>query len=136
MATLNIRKVLSLPQAFESNTIYLVKGSAAGVSKIYISDNTGSAISEVDTSDKALAATISVSTTAPDLGTTTSPFWWDPTRAILFIRYTNESQTSWVQASPNVEVPEFAGTGGLFGTADTMARSDHQHDHLVIDGDW
>lgn len=136
MATFNFKKLLALPQSYAGNTLYVIKGADPNTAKIYVSDNTGSSISEVDTSSNALKGVVISSPTAPNLATTKAPMWWDSDRAILFVRYNDGTGEQWVQASPNLAIPEFAGTGGLYGIATTMARSDHQHDHLVIEADW
>lgn len=135
MATSTIFKVNTLPLVFQPNAVYAV---ADGVDrfKFYMANSAGDAVRRVDQTQEVLDQVVAVSDTAPDLSTSKARFWFDSSRGLLFVRYENDDNPIWVEAQTSAQLPEFAGTGGLFGVADTMARSDHQHDHLVIEADW
>lgn len=135
MATTVINKVNALPGVLVANAIYAVADGADRF-KFYMADSTGTSTRRVDQSQEVLDQVVAVSETAPDLTTSKARFWFDSTRGILFVRYENAGNPIWVEAQSAAQIPEFAGTGGLFGTADTVARGDHQHDHLVIEADW
>lgn len=136
MAILNVKKLSVLPESYEASTLYLIKGSGQNDLKIYLSSADGTEIRTVDQSAEIFSDMMVISETTPDLNEVRALFWWDPSRAILFIRYTSDTLQYWVQSSPAISIPEFAGHGDLYGEADTVARSDHQHDHLVIVANW
>lgn len=135
MATTVINKVSALPGVLVANAMYAVADGPDRF-KFYMADNTGTTARRVDQTQEVLDQVVAVSETAPDLAVSKARFWLDSSRGILFVRYENAGNPIWMEAQSSAQLPEFAGTGGLFGTADTVARGDHQHDHLVIEADW
>lgn len=135
MATTVIHKVSALPGVLVANAMYAVADGPDRF-KFYIADNTGAAARRVDQTQEVLDQVVAISDTAPNLTTSKARFWLNSTTGVLYIRYDNAGNPIWMEAQSSAQIPEFAGTGGLYGVADTVARSDHEHDHLVIEADW
>lgn len=127
MSALIVKKVNALPLVYTPNTLYLVKTEIAGIMEMFLSNNTGDNVLHLSTSNDVLESSVLFSTTAPSVDTP-SKFWWKSDSASLFVLYNDGSSKHWVEASPSIAVPEFDGNG----TANTMARSDHWHDSIVL----
>lgn len=123
---MQIKKVVSVPQPdgqgkYLPETLYFVR--SGGRIEIYLTSSDGSSISHVPTQAEILSSTIAYSDTPPALPNDTL-FWMKTDFMTLYVQYNDGQSTQWVEAIPSHHVPEFAGSG----TADTMARSDHNHD--------
>lgn len=127
MSSLTFKKVNALPLTYTPSTMYMVKTARPGIAEIFISDNTGTSVMHLSTSEDILQESVLFSVTAPSTDTT-SKFWWKTDTGALFVLYDDGTDVNWVEASPSIAVPEFDGNG----TANTMARSDHWHDSLVL----
>ena len=123
MSNLSIVKVNVLPETYVANTIYFVKSATASLTEIYISDSTGTSVRHVANQADAVSAVIHYGETAPAAGTLYK-LWWNTAELVLYVKHTDGTNELWVENTPNVAIPDFAGTG----TANTMARSDHNHD--------
>jgi len=126
MTVFSIARVNALPALTEANKLYFVKGEGE-LMDIYLSNADGSAILHVHSQTDTLDRVVIFSPTPPALPTM-EPMWWDTTEATLYVQYSDGTSTAWVEAMPSIVVPEFAGTG----TANTMARSDHNHDETYV----
>jgi len=125
---LKIVRVLTLPEEIQPNTIYLVRNpDDSALFDLYASDTEGLTIRHIATKKEIISSVVIYSPTAPDLPTPV-PFWWNTTDGSLNIQYTVDEETIWVEAAPSILVPDFAGTG----EANTMARSDHNHDTVYV----
>jgi hypothetical protein len=121
---LKIVRVSALPEVVTPNTIYLLRNADdASLFDLYASDSTGQAVRHIATKSESVASVIIYSPTPPALPNPVR-FWWNTADASLNVQYENEGTTVWVEAMPSIAVPDFDGTG----TANTMARSDHDHD--------
>lgn len=134
MATAKLYKVAALPQTLEANAVYFVK-NATGFD-LYIANLAGTAAAKLDIADEVTANLVTTAAVAPDPATSPAVMWWDSSTGALFVKYESNGVKTWVEAQPSQPIPQFGGTGGDFGTADTMARSDHGHSSLVIEADW
>lgn len=125
MANLTISRVNALPTTIASNTMYLVKNATTGLLDIYVAGNDPTKIQHVASQQETLSSVMLTADVAPDLAVP-QMFWFDSSVGTLFVKYydTAASAWHWVEAMPTIAVPEFAGTG----VANTMARSDHNHD--------
>ncbi len=132
--TAKLFKVAALPQTLEPNGIYFVK-NATGFD-LYVADKTGASTSKLDIADEVTANLVATAPTAPDPETSPAVMWWDSSSGTLFVKYESNGVKTWVEAQPTQPIPQFGATGGLNGVADTMARSDHEHNHLVVEADW
>lgn len=121
-----LKKVLALPATLAANTIYFVPGSRTGLLDIYVSDSAGD-VAYRTTSTSDVDSIYSTAEVAPAISGH-EMFWWDPTSGSLMVKYNDGTSTNWIEASPAVAIPAFAGTG----VSDTMARSDHTHDSIVL----
>ena len=132
MTSLIVKRVNALPMVYSANTLYLVKTSRPGIMEMYLSNAAADSVFHLSTADDVLQESVLFSNTAPSIDTT-SKLWWKTDTATLFVLYDDGDSKNWVEASPNIAVPEFDGNG----VADTMARSDHWHDSLVLQGaEW
>lgn len=134
MSNFSIKKVNVLPEQFEANTLYLVAVDETEVS-MYVSSMDGTSVRGLPQGIKA-SDIMSFAQQAPDPATSEEPFWFDPIKGTLFVRYEANGNYSWVEANPSAVVPQFGESGGLFGESDKMARLDHAHDSLVVASDW
>lgn len=136
MSNFSIKKVNILPQQFDPNTLYMVASATDSTEvSLYVSSLDGSSIRGLPQGVKA-SDILSMAQQAPDAATAKEPFWFDPAKGTLFVRYEANGVYSWVEASPSAVVPQFGESGGLFGESDKMARLDHAHDSLVVASDW
>lgn len=136
MADFSIKKVLALPVQFEPNTLYIVASAEqTDEADLFISSMDGSSVRGLPKGVKA-SDILSMTETAPDPATAKEPFWFDPVKGTLFVRYQANDVYSWVEANPSAVIPEFGESGGLFGESEKMARLDHAHDSLVVAADW
>lgn len=136
MATAKIHKVLALPGVLEANAIYMIPQADPDTFLLYAANSAGTAVKQLGVSGEVLAGVIVTSPTAPDPATSDAMFWWDSGSGSLFVKYVSNGEPAWVEAQPTAIVPQFEGSGGLFGVKDTMARSDHSHESIVIDAEW
>lgn len=123
---MKIKKVSSIPVPgqdgkYEAETLYFVR--TGGRLEIHLTSSDGASISHVQTQKEVLGAVIAYQDTPPALPNET-PFWMDTTNFTLHTQYDDGQTVQWVEAMPSFVPPEFAGTG----EANTMARSDHNHD--------
>lgn len=127
---LDIKLLSALPDVAERapSTLYLIPEGQTGL-RVYLTDkdNTVTRESSSRTETIALIAEYGqpiTASVAPDPATAKSKFWLDDENLILYVLYDDGTTKAWVEAMSSVAIPEFAGTG----SADTMARSDHNHD--------
>ncbi len=114
------------------STLYLVKGATAGRLKIYVSDSLGENLLEASNDEDIFSSYITVTGTAPALPHSRQ-LWWNTVNGVLYVQYNDGSTVHWVEAINSVKVPEFAGNG----VANTMSRSDHWHEGVVLSkSDW
>lgn len=130
--SLNIKKVNAVPVVdgsgkYPVDTLFFVASQTAGLVDIYLSSSDGAELKHVSTQDETISKAIIFSETAPALPST-SKFWFDEVTFTLYVQYNDGVSAQWVEAIPSYVVPEFAGTG----TANTMARSDHNHDTTYL----
>lgn len=123
---MKIKKVVAVPQPdgqglYAAETLYFVR--KGGRLELWLTAADGSSISHIPTAAEVLDSTIAYSDLPPALPNET-PFWMNTTTFVLYVQYDDGRSVQWVEAIPSHHIPEFAGTG----TADTMARSDHNHD--------
>jgi hypothetical protein len=124
---MQIKKVTSVPQPdagtgkYLANTLYFVR--TGGRLELHLTSSDGSSISHIPTQADILSSTVAYQDTAPALPNEI-PFWMNTTTFTLYVQYDDGRSVQWVEAIPSYHVPEFAGTG----EANTMARSDHNHD--------
>lgn len=122
MSGLFVVKVNTLPLELAANTLYLVKSSVAGLFDFYVTDIAGTAVRHISTQAETISAVMYYGETEPDANSTFK-LWWNTEELVLYIKHTVGANAVWVENTPNVAIPEFAGNG----TANTMARSDHHH---------
>ena len=127
MASLNFVKLTALPSTFTPNTAYMISKDGTDLFDLYVSSVDGTTVRNVATREDLLSGVIAMGATPPPLPSP-HPLWWNTVSGVLFIQYHKSGVSSWVEAMSNIAIPEFAGTG----TANTMARSDHTHDTLVL----
>ena len=127
MAIFNIRKVITLPLEFEPNTLYAIPDGVTGL-KLYMSSDDGATVRSVPTSDELMSSMIVFSITAPAVEVP-QLFWWDVSTGTLFVKYDDGDRVQWVEGSPSIPFPSFAGNG----VAESMARSDHWHNTITVD---
>ncbi len=114
------------------STLYLVKGETIGRLKIYVSDSLGENLLEASNDADIFSSYITVSETTPALPHSRQ-LWWNSTNGTLYVQYDDGTTLSWVEAVSSVKIPEFAGNG----EANTMSRSDHWHEGVMLSkSDW
>ena len=123
---MKIKKVLSVPQPdgqgnYEADTIYFVRSN--GKLELYLTSSDGKSMSHVPTQGEILRTVVAQQDTPPALPNDV-PFWLNTSTFTLHIQYDDGQTVQWIEAMPSYIPPEFAGTG----EANTMARSDHNHD--------
>lgn len=129
---LDIKKVLVLPERdgvtnlYPKDTMYIL-GHADGTFDIYLTNSTGSEMRNAPTRQDIYDGIIIWSDTAPNVNVV-QRFWYDTLNLVLYVKYTTDQGTDWVEAIPTYAVLEFAGSGN----ANTMARSDHDHDEVYV----
>ena len=132
MSHLRIVKCAALPLNYTQDTLYLVKAPTSPVIEVYVSSNDGESISHVSTMQDILEASVAYSPTPPEFPCA-ARFWWDTSTGALFVQYDDGLSSMWVEAMPSIAVPEFGGNG----EAETMARSDHWHEGvLLMKNEW
>lgn len=135
---MKIIRVNSLPlgtpeSPIVANAIYLLSQTKGGKKQlqIHVSNTAGTELVYIPTETEILGKTITYSNVAPEFPCD-SPFWMntDPSDFSLYVQYTSGPTTIWMdlQSYMTSMVPEFAGTG----VANTMARSDHNHDDKYV----
>ena len=122
----DLKKVLELPQTLTANTIYFVPGERSGMLDIYVSDDSGD-VAYRTTSTSDITDIYSTAETAPAISGN-ELLWWDPTTGSLMVKYNDGTSTNWIEATPAIAIPAFAGNG----TAETMSRSDHFHSSVEM----
>lgn len=128
---MHIRKVNALPDPdsgtglYPADTLYFV--AKGDFFEQHLTDSTGANIRRLATPEDIYDGLPVFSETAPVLPTV-EKFWFNTTELTLYVQYDDGNVVDWIEAIASVVVPEFAGTG----TADTMARSDHNHDNLYV----
>lgn len=127
MSSLTFVKLSALPATFTPNTAYMISKADTDLFDLYVSSTDGLAVRHIANKADVLNGVIAVGPSAPALPSE-HPLWWNTITGVLFIQYTKDGVTSWVEAMSNIAIPEFGGNG----TANTMARSDHTHDTLVL----
>lgn len=127
MSSLTFLKLNTLPSTFTPNTAYMISKPDTQLFDLYISSTDGLTVRHIANNEDILSGVVAIGPTPPTLPSV-HPLWWNTIDGVLFIQYTKEGVTSWVEAMSNIAIPEFAGSG----TANTMARSDHVHDTLVL----
>lgn len=123
MSSFVIEKVLALPEVLQPNTIYAVASSVPDHFDLYVTGIDASTIKRIPTQAETLLSVVALSDDPPAIPCK-SPLWWDTGSGTLYVQYHDGETTTWVEAIPSIAVPDFAGSG----TANTMARSDHNHD--------
>lgn len=113
------------------HALYLVKETGAEFAQLYKANGEGTAVTlfsdRVDT-NKAL---LHVGPAVPPQGSG-HRLWYDDDKLVLYINLGTDDDT-WVTAFSAPTQSEFAGNG----TADTMSRSDHYHNGVVVESpEW
>lgn len=134
MAQTKLYKLAVLPQTYEADAVYFIKNSTGF--DLYIANKDGTGVVKLDIADEVTGNLVATSPVAPDPAVSPAVMWWDSSTGTLFVKYESNGVKTWVEAQPSQPILQFAGTGGDFGTADTMARSDHSHSSFVIEADW
>lgn len=130
---LDIKKVLTLPTPdagtglYPRDTMYFLYHPGDGTFDTYITNAAGTELARAPTRTDIYDGIIIWSDTTPAVNIP-QRFWWDTTNLVLYVKYTTELATSWVEAIPTYAVLEFDGSG----SANTMARSDHDHDGTYV----
>ena len=128
---MNIRKVTDVPVPdgvtgkYLPDTLFFV--SKNNFFEQYLTDSTGDNIRRLATPEDIYDGLPVYSDTPPALPCV-EKFWFNTAELTLYVQYDDGNVADWVEAISSVQIPEFAGTG----TADTMARSDHNHDELYV----
>lgn len=126
--TIKIVRVLNLPEETEASTIYLVRDPDDNkLFDLYATDSEGLTISHIATKKEIISSVVIYSPVTPTLPSA-SPFWWNTADGTLNVQYNDGENVVWVEAAPSVVVPDFGGNG----EANTMARSDHNHDSVYV----
>lgn len=122
--SLKIIRVTSIPEVRTGNTIYLLKNAEnPALFDFYATNSDGTELLHVATQAETLSSALLYSPTPPPLPNPTK-FWWNTADGSLNVQYEAGETVVWVEAMPSIPVPDFDGTG----EANTMARSDHNHD--------
>lgn len=127
MAELNIVRVNALPAVLEANTLYMVKGAAGDLFDIYVVGEEVTSVRHLATKDEITASVILFGDEPPQLPNPVK-LWWNTVEGTLYIQYNDGTNTYWVESIASIVVPDFAGTGN----ANSMARSDHNHDEKYV----
>ena len=129
---MNFVKVPSLPAEFAANTFYLV-AEGEDLLSIYVTGNDAAVVRHIPLASEMAESTVVFAATAPDVATTKQRIWWETTTGSMFVRLGEGADSVWVEPTTNIVLPSFAGTG----EADTMARSDHHHEGVMVHAiDW
>lgn len=129
---MHINKGTAVPVPDESgkylaDALYFIQDSTDGYLKIYLTDTNGDSISHVATHKENVSSACLRQDTPPPFPCA-SPFWLDTEHLVLCAQYDDGTTTQWVEITPSFALPEFAGTG----VANTMARSDHNHNETYV----
>lgn len=125
MSQINIARVLALPEIPVVNTLYFVS-IPGNKMELHFCGESG-ATKHISTEEEVLNQVTVRSPTPPALPCK-SPLWWNTAEGTLYVQYNDGNSDYWVEAISSIVVPDFAGTG----TANTMARSDHNHDETYV----
>ena len=119
-----------LPAQTEASTFYMIS-SGAELLEIHVTNADNSQCRRIPLQDDFTFNLINFSEEAPSFEIP-QDLWWDTSTGTLFVKYANDGDMVWVEAIPSVTMPEFAGNG----VANTMSRSDHWHEGVMVQGDF
>lgn len=127
---MKIKKVLGIPQPngqgkYEADTIYFVRVNNR--LELHMTSSDGETITHIPTQGDILSTVVAYQATPPALPNEV-PFWMDTYTFVLYMQYNDGRTVQWIEAMPSYVPPEFAGSG----SANTMARSDHNHDDAYV----
>jgi hypothetical protein len=123
MSVMVVTKVNALPAQLVADALYLVKSGTPGLFDFYAVDSEGLTARRISTQAETINGVIYSGNTEPPANST-HKLWWHDEELVLYVKHVVGEEVLWIENTPNIAIPEFAGTG----VANTMARSDHNHD--------